>query len=357
MSMWAKQSLRLFRHELKRGELTIIAFAIILAVATVFSLSGFSERIESALVTKSNSFIAADRILQSSKPVSEEKLQQANSYNLEQAQQLLFSSMVFAGDEMLLGSVKAVSDNYPLIGELVIEQDNQSLVNPILTPGTIWVAPALLTKMGVKLGDSIELGAAMFTISGVILDEPDASFSVFTRGPRVLLNIADVEKTKVIQPGSRLTYRYLFAGDDEQLDSYHQWLKPNLTDSERWRDIKSQQSPLANALNRAEKYLSLASMLGIILAAVAVSVASRRYGQRHKPMVAVFKAMGANTRYITKLYFLHWSSLAAVSITIGLVIGYGLQQIGMSIVKFASVYCCYRYWRYLCNCFCCCANS
>lgn len=332
MPIWVIQSLRLFRHELKRGELTIICCAIVLAVATVFSLSGFSEQIKSALISESSSFIAADRVLQSSRPVKSAILEQAKQAKLQKTEMLLFSSMVFAGDEMLLASVKAVSDTYPLRGELLVIPKGAKQAQALSAPqiGTLWVAQSLLEKLSIEVGDSIELGMANFIIAGVIEKEPDASFSVFTQGPRVLLNFSDVGKTQIVQPGSRLTYRYLFAGDTENIDSFEQWLTPKIEDNQRWYDIKSQQSPLANALTRAEKFLSLASMLGIILAAVAVSVASRRYGQRHQPMVAVFKAMGASKKHIIKLYFLHWGSLSLFAISIGIIIGYLIQSMALS---------------------------
>ncbi|TRX56602.1 ABC transporter permease [Thalassomonas sp. M1454] len=325
MPMWIKQSLRLFRHELKRGELTIICFAIILAVATVFSLSGFSQQIKSALVNESNSFIASDRVLQSSRPANESILIKAQEQNLQSVQMLLFSSMAFAQDEMQLVNVKAVEQGYPLRGELLIESDNGPVALSAPSKGSIWVDKSLLTKLSVEIGDSVELGAANLKIAGVINKEPDASFSVFTQGPRVFLNFADIEQTKVVQPGSRLTYRYLFAGEKADVDSFDDWLTPQVEENQRWYDIKSQQSPLASALKRAESFLSLASMLGILLAAVAVSVASKRYGQRHQPMVTVFKAMGANKNYIRNLYLLHWSSLSAFSIIIGLCVGFIMQ--------------------------------
>lgn len=332
MPIWFTQSLRLFRHELRRGELTIICLAIILAVATVFSLSGFSQQIQSALINESNSFIASDRVLQSSRPVNQQFIEKSQELKIEHANVLLFSSMVFAEDEMLLASVKAISNNYPLRGELLINDPVDGSINTRQAPepGSVWVHSSLLDKLNVKVTDSIELGAATFMIAGTINKEPDASFSVFTQGPRVFINEADIDKTQVVQPGSRLTYRYLFAGSSDDIESFEQWIKPQVGEAQRWYDIKSQQSPLANALNRAEKYLSLASMLGIILAAVAVSVASRRYSQRHQPMVAVFKAMGANRGHIRNLYLLHWGSLSLFSIIIGLVFGFILQRIGLA---------------------------
>jgi len=308
--------------------------AIVLAVATVFSLSGFSLQIKQALLNESTSFIAADRVLQSSRPADAKVLAQSDALNLQRAEQVLMTSIVFAGDEMLLADIKAVSTSYPLRGELIV--DNKPVHAPPL--GHVFVEAELLTKLNISIGDNVDIGESSFIIAGIAQQVPDASFSVFTAGPKAIINIADIGKTQLIQPGSRLTYKYLFAGEHDAIERFEQWIKPQINDAQRWYDIKSRQSPLANALDRAEKFLSLASMLGIILAAVAVAVASRRYGQRHQSTVAVFKAMGASVSHVRKVYYLHWTLLSVFSISLGLIVGYILEQIGlMAIAQFISL--------------------
>lgn len=346
---WAKQSLRLLKHELKRGELTIVVLAIVLGVASVFSLAGFSEKIKQALISESTTFIAADRVLQTSRPlpliqsIKEEKQltrpainNESKQFDISQAEQVLMSSMVFAGDNMQLVEIQAVSSSYPLRGELLVSVDgdlNKSNVVNAPALGTVFIEEKLLSLLDVKLGSSIDIGDASFIIKGIATQIPDASFSVFTSGVKILVNIEDMESTKLIQPGSRLTYKYLFSGDEVDLKSLDNWLKSQLNDSQRWYDIQSKQSPLANALNNAQKYLSLASLLGIILAAVAVAVASRRYAEKHQSSVAVYKAMGASSEHVKKLYYLHWTLLSLFSISIGLILGYLLAQFGLFAIQ------------------------
>lgn len=331
MAIWVKQSLRLLQHELRRGELTIICLAIVLAVATVFSLSGFSSQIKQSLINNSTSFIAADRVLQSSRPVEQSILQHSDENSLNRAEQIQMSSMVFAGDNMQISEIKVISNTYPLRGELLVRKHigEAPVVEHAPARGTVWVEPSLLKTLNLSLGDKVEVGVSTFVIAGIATQIPDASFSLFTSGPNVIVNIDDIAATELIQPGSRLTYKYLFSGEINDIEAFEKWIKPQVNESQRWYDIKSRQSPLANALNRAEKYLSLASMLGIVLAAVAVAVASRRYSQRHQPTVAVFKAMGASLKHIRKLYLLHWSLLCLFSIGLGLVLGFILLQVGL----------------------------
>jgi len=337
-----KQSLRLLNHELRRGELTIIFLAIILAVATVFSLSGFSSQIKRALVEQSSSFIAADRVLESRHAIDKNVLVQSRRNNLQSAQQILMSSMVFAqaddpnNSPMLLASLTATSALYPLRGELLVSTTNQQIIDDkahlVYAPkvGEIWVDKKVITTLNVSIGDKLEIGVRQFKIAGVIKQLPDASFSLFTAAPTIIINLSDIYSTELIQPGSRLSYKYLFAGKKADVEKFSAWLTPQVNETQRWYDIKSRQNALATTLNKAEKYLSLASMLGIILAAVAVAVAARRYSQRHQTSVAVFKAIGASLSYINQLYLLHWTLLSFTSIFVGVICGYLIQLLGLA---------------------------
>lgn len=334
MANWFKQSLRLLQHELRRGELTIVFLAIVLAVATVFSLSGFSTQIKSALLNKSTSFIAADRKFQSSRDIPEEFILKSEALGLAHAKKLEMSSMVFANDKMQLSELNAVGELYPLRGELLVQfSDGTIREEKAPSQGSVWVEKKLASLLSVSIGDNIEIGVSQLTIAGIVTQIPDASFSVFTAGPKIILSLEDIYNTQLIQPGSRIGYKALFSGNTETIEEFEEWIKPQVNETQRWSDIKSGQSPLANALERAEKYLSLASMLGIILAAVAVAVASRRYGHRHQPTVAVLKAMGASQKHITKLYCVHWGLLSITSISVGLLIGYVLQKVGLQFMQ------------------------
>lgn len=334
-SMWLAQSLRLLHHELRRGELTIIFLAIVLAVATVFSLTGFSGQIKHAIVANSTNTIGADRVLRLSTEVDKSFIDKSQAMSLNHARKIETESMAFAGDNMLLSEIDAVSETYPLRGELRIKtaltQENSVVVNAPKV-GTIWVEPSVLSRLDVNIGDIIEIGVAPLTIAGIVTDIPDRSYRAFIAGPTVILNIADMPKTELIQPGSRMTYKYLFAGETDDVEAFEDWVKPQINEAQRWYDAKAAQNRLSRILDTAEKFLSLASMLGIVLAAVAVAVASRRYGQRHQSTVSIFKAMGASISHVRKLYCLHWTLLSCLSIATGLVVGYGLMLLGVNAI-------------------------
>lgn len=334
-SYWFNHSLRLLHHELRRGELTIIFLAIVLAVATVFSLSGFSEQIKQAIMASSTNTIAADRVLRTSKVLDTEILEQSKQQSLSMSRKLETESMAFYGDNMLLSELSVVDENYPLRGKLKGRTSLESDVIELSAPkqGTVWVEPSVLSRLDTAIGETIEIGAAQLVIAGVATDIPDRSYSMFIAGPSILINNKDLDATQLLQPGSRTFFKYLFAGELSDLEAFDEWVKPKLNDTQRWYDAKRAQNRLSRVLDSAEKFLSLASMLGIVLAAVAVAVASRRYGQRHQPTVAVFKAIGASMSHIRKVYVLHWTMLSLLSIAVGLLLGYGLILMGISAIQ------------------------
>jgi putative ABC transport system permease protein len=144
--MWAKLALKLFSREFRRGELTVICAAIALAVLTVLTLSMVTDRIGQSIAQKSSAFIAADRVLASSHMIPPDYLTKAQEYNLQTAKLTYFDTMLFANDEMQLSSVKAVSPEYPLKGELKVKSSLTGTVevaNQGPSVGHVWFSESV----------------------------------------------------------------------------------------------------------------------------------------------------------------------------------------------------------------------
>ena len=333
-ALWVKLAFRLFFRELKRGELTIISAAIALAVLTVLTLSSVTDRIGQSIEQKSNTFIAADRKLGSAHPLPKEYKEESLKYSLKTADQLYFDTMLFANDEMQLSSVKAVSKEYPLRGEIVIkdalaESVSDYSVNTGPTPGNIWLSESVLYALDIEIGESVEVGAINLIAEKVLVEEPDAPFNIFSASKRVLININDVPATQVVQPGSRVYYAMLFAGEEADIVSYYEWLKPNLSENQSWWGVKDRQSWLSGSVNRAEKFLLLAGLLGIMLAAVAIAVSAKRYCENQYDPVAMMKTLGGSRSSVRKIFMLHLSLVTVFAIALGLIFGFGLQLIAI----------------------------
>ncbi|MCF2857684.1 FtsX-like permease family protein [Pseudoalteromonas sp. SMS1] len=328
--MWVKLALRLFWRELRRGELTIIFAAIALAVLTVFSLSSVTERIRLNIEQKSADFIAADRRLASNHPLEHAFLDEAHAQGLRTAQQMFFDSMLFANDELVLGSIKAVSPGYPLRGKVTLKDDflaSDYEVVGVPKKGEVWLSEGLFYSLGLAVGEEVEIGVGVFRASKILVSEPDAPFFSLAGNKRVLLNYADIETTQAVQPGSRVFYRMLFAGDEQVLGDYYDWLKPQLRENQNWQGIKDRQSPLGENLARSESFLLLAGLFGIMLAAVAMAVSAKRYCERQYDPVAMMKTLGGSRQTIRNIFLLHLSLVTFFSLLIGLVIGFVLQSI------------------------------
>ncbi|KXI29757.1 ABC transporter permease [Paraglaciecola hydrolytica] len=322
---------RLFRHETKRGELTIILLAIVLAVASVLSLSLFSERLQSALTTKSAEFLAADRVLEARQPVNSEWIVKAQEDGLNTAEQVYTRSMVFANEQLMLAELRAAGPAYPLKGQLKISNvafGEGKVTMDLPKQGEAWLESRLMQSLSLKLGDKIEVGEAQFTVTQVLIEVPDAGFNVFGGDPKVLISIDDLAATNITGPGSRVSYSYFFTGETNKLDSYYDWLRPQLDrELHDWDSIEDDDSPIGRSVKKAEQYFLLASLLAIVLAAVSIAVAAQRYSQRHYDPVAIMKTLGATKRSVQLVYLLQIIFITVAGIFIGTLVGFVIQQL------------------------------
>lgn len=329
--MVANLAWRLFKHEARRGELTIILFAIILSVAAVLSLSLFSERLQGALVERSSQFIAADSQLRSRKPISDEWMRQAEDEGLATAEQVSTRSMAFGEQKMSLVDLRAVSPQYPLKGEIQLADKpfgTTTATDKSPAAGEIWIDSRLFQLLDVKIGDTVYIGDGEFTVGQVLSEIPDQGFSVFNTDPMVLIALEDLARTNITGPGSRVTYKAYFTGEDSLIEAYYDWLRPNLDDElHRWQRVGDDESAIGRSIARAERYFLLASLLAIVLAAVAIAVAAQRYSQRHFDPVAIFKTLGATKQMIRRVYVLQIMFITVLGIIIGIIAGVIIQQL------------------------------
>tara|TARA_A200000159_G_scaffold164816_2_gene196513 strand:+ start:6919 stop:9441 length:2523 start_codon:yes stop_codon:yes gene_type:complete len=327
---------RLFKHEARRGELTIILLAIVLSVGAVLSLSLFSERLQGALKSRSAAFIAADAQLRSDKPVDETWLLKAKDEGLDTAKQVSTRSMVFKGDAMSLVDLRAVNNNYPLKGMVSVADapfGAKKDIDALPASGEAWVQSRLFQTLKLNVGDAIDIGEVKLTVTRVLSDIPDAGFSVFNTDPIVLMNLDDLEAAEITGPGSRARYVSYFAGDTSNVKGYTSWLLPQLNDDlHSWRTVEDDESAIGRSVASAERYFLLASLLAIVLAAVSIAVAAQRYAQRHFDPVAIMKTLGATKQTIRKVYLIQILFITLLGIAIGLIIGFIGQHIVVSLV-------------------------
>jgi Predicted ABC-type transport system involved in lysophospholipase L1 biosynthesis, permease component len=257
---------RWFWREWRSPSLLIVWLALSLAVACVLALGSISDRMEKGLSQQSREYMAGDRALRSSREVPAAWLDKAREEGLKVGEQVSFSTMTWAGNTPQLADVKAVDSVYPMYGTLQTKPEG---VKP--QPGTVLLAPRLLALLNLKTGDEIDVGDATLRIAGEIVQEPDAGFNPFQMAPRLMMNMADVDKTGAVQPGSRVSWRYKFGGTPEQLASYEKWLLPQLKPEHRWYGLEQDEGALGKSLERSQQFLLLSALLTLLLAVAAVA--------------------------------------------------------------------------------------
>ena len=321
-------ALKLLWRDWRAGELTLLLASLVIAVGTVTTVTLFVDRLQQALVAESATFLAADRVIRSGDPIDPEIIEYAESLGLQTSETLGFMSMVFSEDRARFSSVKAVDGDYPLRGRLIAGDEPFMRGYPVAAgppPGELWLESRLFPSLDVLPGELIDVGVASFPATRVLIKEPDRGGGISNAGPRVLMNLADVPATEVVQPGSRLSYRYLFAGDWETLEVFSTWAAPKLGPEARMFGVKEGAEGIGEALDRGEKFLLLGSLLGVVLAGVAIALAAQRYSLRHYDHVAIMKTLGATPRRIDAVFIAIFVILGIVSALAGALIGLGMQ--------------------------------
>ena len=313
---------RMAMRDIRSGEMGLLLVALVVAVGTVTSISLFVDRLHQALLQESANFLAADRQISSSQPIPADFVEKASARNLEQTQTMVFPSMVFVGDANQLVSVKAVGEQYPLRGNLIVADAPFIRGYPVVEvppPGEVWLDSRLFPALDVDLGEMIEVGLAELKVTRVLISEPDRGGSFFDLGPRLLMNMADVPATEVVQPGSRIGYRLLLKGEEGALEGYKEEI--DLGNNYRWVSIRESSPRIGSALDRAESFLLLGGLLGVLLAGIAVALSAHRYAARHYDHVGVLKTLGATPKQILFGFLSILLLIGSIAILIGLAAG------------------------------------
>lgn len=309
----AKESWQWFRRDLRRGELTLLLMALLLAVAATTSLRFFSTGLEKRLQQEAARLMAADLVIRSSRPIAEKLEHEAAREKLATARLLEFSSVLVNGEQFQLAAVKAASDGYPLRGELRLrEGDHEKAVRGIPARGSIWVDERLLALLKAKTGDLVQVGDSALRISAVLAYEPDQRGFGFS--PRALMNLGDVAATRVVQPGSRLRYQLLLSGDDKAIAAFKQTAKPQLGLGTRMLDISEDRPEIGTPMARSQSYFSLATIVAVVLAGLAIVTSTRRFAERHYDTLALMRCLGASRRHTLQLLLgeIFWVWLTAL---------------------------------------------
>nr|WP_230411343.1 FtsX-like permease family protein [Collimonas humicola] len=342
------QSLRMTQRDWRAGELRFLLIALIVAVASLSAVGFFVDRMRAGLSRDAHQLLGADLLISADQRINPAWRSEAERRHLTLADTVVFPSMALAGEgdstRSQLASLKAVSAGYPLRGSLVVADASGAAGQATrLTPaaGTVWLDANMLTALSLKVGDPLKLGDRSFTIGKVLVVEPDRGSGFINFAPRVMLSMADLASTNLVQDGSRVTYRLLLAGTGPQVQDFQKWVESDIGRENikgvRIEGLENGRPEMRATLDRGEQFLSLVGLLSALLAAVAVAMAARRFMLRHLDACAMLRCLGMTQNQVTQLYLLEFLLIGLAGSVIGVLLGFGAHFMLLELLgKFIS---------------------
>jgi putative ABC transport system permease protein len=349
-------SFRMTARDWRAGELRFLLVALIIAVASLSAVGFFIDRMRTSLNRDAHQLLGADLLVNSDQPIRAEWRAEAQRRGLLLADTVTFPSMAQAGEGeqsvALLASVKAVSQGYPLRGQLKIttsaEEANAArgaATEATPAPGTLWVDANVLTGLKAAIGSTVKLGDKTFTIAQLIAAEPDRGPSFANFAPRVMLSSTDLGATGLVDNGSRVTYRMQVAApsnkDFTRVNQYEQWLKAQIGTARvkgvRIESLENGRPEMRATLDRADRFLSLVGLLSAMLAAVAVAMAARRFMLRHLDACAMLRCLGLSQNQVSAMYLTEFVLVGLAGSLLGVLVGFGAHYVLLELIgKFIS---------------------
>lgn len=319
-----RQTLR----DLAAGEIRLMLMALMLAVMAVTAVGMITERAESGLQQEANRLLGGDAALRADTPIPASVPERAEALGLKQAQTASFPSMVQTGDAVALADIRAVDARFPLRGEFELQDGPGSAVRKVQggpESGTVWLSSDAARKLNAKPGDLIGVGNLQLRYAATLLREPDAALDYFNVAPKVLIAYADLDASGLVQNGSRIQYRMVVAGNAGVVKRFATEQRRQLQRGQRLESRDDARPEVRSALDRANRFLSLAALVSLILAAVAIALAARRHSARHLDASAVMRCLGASQATIAGLQLAELFFLGLVGCGLGIALAWLLQ--------------------------------
>ena len=360
---WWRLAWRTLWRDARAGELRLLVFAVALGVASLSSVSFLADRMNAGLLRDAGQLLGGDAVVVSDQPTPNAFIKQAKNLGLETVTTLSFPTMArgetsvedsSAGKSRLI-ALKVVDDGYPLRGQLKyattvantvgsesahaaqgnkkpITQETKttskkkSHLQKIPQPGEVWAEASALDALGLQVGAHLWLGDKRLSVGGVLLQEPDRGAGFMNFAPRVMMHRADLDATGLVQPASRITWRFAVVGEPETVERFVTWAQEHVKLPQvrgvRVESLSTGRPEMRQTLDRAGKFLNLVALLAALLSAVAVALAARSFASKHLDDCAMLRVLGLRQKQIAMSYCGEFVCVGLFASVIGLLLGF-----------------------------------
>ena len=241
--------------------------------------------------------------------------------------------------ERALTQIKAVDQNYPLSGEVLLKNGLNFSVALSKKNGLDGVAmePVLADRLGLQVGDSLTIGIQKLRLGGILQSVPDAAGDGFSLGPRTIVYTKALDSSGLLKPGTFFSSKYrLDLPQDTDLDAISTKAHDQFPNSGvRWRDGRNGAPGVAVFVDRLGAFLVIVGLSGLAVGGVGVSAAVRSYLSVKTSVIATLRSLGATSNIIFEVYFLQIAFFSLVGIALGLVLGVGGPMVFSTLIEAA----------------------
>ena len=320
---------REIRPVYKRFLFLVVAIAV--GVGALTGLKGFSKALDRSIARSARDLVAADLAVRFSTPATQKEIASLGSLTARGAEISRTTetlSMVSSAKSPvpILSEVRAVDpQTYPFYG--TVELEPAASLRKTLYGNASVVSRDFLVRTGSLLGDTIQIGTASFRIAAVLKSEPDRIAFGINLGPRILITREGLERSGLIQFGSRASEAFLFRlpARGLSLDEARNMAQSALSRRVRIVDYRNPNPSVSRGLERATAFLSLIGLLAVLLAGLGVSTTIQAYLRQKLDSIAIIKCIGGRSTQIIRIYMVQGLALGCLGSGLGIGLGYIVQ--------------------------------
>jgi len=320
------------------GKFLFVVVAVAVGVGALTGVRGFSEAFRGMLLSEARTLMAADLLIRVFDLPSAEQLAVMDSLQKRGIERTWITETVsMVSSERIrtpvLSEVKAVDPAvYPFYGELRLEPPGA--LADRLAADSVLVSDDLLLRLEAAVGDRITLGQEQFRIAGVVMLEPDRMTGSINVGPRIMLNREALDRAGLVQVGSRTSERFLFRVPPETIPIGD--VRSELQGVFRRgliTDYRETHPLITRGLDRATTFLSLVSLIALVVGALGVATAMHAHLQQRMDTIAVMKCLGARSSQIIRIYVFQTLLLGLGGGLVGVALGFAVQAVFPNLIE------------------------